>query len=72
LPVEREIDKKLGLSGGQAVQKFGIAKYNEECKGIAMRYAAEWRGTITRLGRWVDFENNYKVFHFPYYYQFAS
>ena len=56
-----EIDKKLGMSGLQAVQEIGIEKYNEECRSIVMRYATEWRETIERLGRWIDFDNDYKV-----------
>lgn len=61
LPIEYEIDKKLGISGKDAVLKMGIDKYNEECRAIVMRFAAEWRQTIDRLGRWVDFDNDYKV-----------
>ena len=61
VPVEYEIDKKLGMSGLEAVEKLGIAKYNEECRAIVMRFAEEWRQTIERLGRWIDFDNDYKV-----------
>lgn len=61
VPIEYEIDKKLGMSGLQAVQEIGIEKYNEECRAIVMRYSTEWRQTIERLGRWIDFDNDYKV-----------
>ncbi|KAF7558374.1 hypothetical protein G7046_g5780 [Stylonectria norvegica] len=61
LPIEHEIDKKLGISGKAAVMELGIAKYNEECRSIVMRYASEWRVTIERLGRWIDFDNDYKT-----------
>ncbi|OJJ49983.1 hypothetical protein ASPZODRAFT_1081354 [Penicilliopsis zonata CBS 506.65] len=61
VPIEYEIDKKLGMSGLQAVEKFGIEKYNEECRAIVMRFASEWRQTIERLGRWIDFDNDYKT-----------
>lgn len=61
VPIEYEIDKKLGMSGLEAVHKLGIQKYNEECRSIVMRYASEWRETIDRLGRWIDFDNDYKV-----------
>ena len=60
LPIEYEIDKKLGLSGKDAVAKLGIEHYNSECRAIVMRFSAEWRQTIDRLGRWIDFENDYK------------
>src|SRR5690348_12392888 len=49
VPIEFEIDKSLGLSGRDAVEKLGIEKYNEECRAIVMRYASEWRKTIGRL-----------------------
>jgi isoleucyl-tRNA synthetase len=61
VPIEYEIDKKLGMSGLEAVEKLGIEKYNEECRAIVMRFAGEWRQTIERLGRWIDFDNDYKV-----------
>ncbi|CAK7223694.1 hypothetical protein SCUCBS95973_005266 [Sporothrix curviconia] len=60
VPIEYEIDKKHGMSAQDAVKKMGITKYNEECKAIVMRYSAEWRSTIERLGRWIDFDNDYK------------
>ncbi|PKI82307.1 Ils1p [Malassezia vespertilionis] len=61
LPVEYEIDKKLGVSGKQDILDMGIAKYNAECRAIVMRYQAEWRATVERVGRWIDFDNGYKT-----------
>jgi isoleucyl-tRNA synthetase len=61
VPIEYEIDKELGMSGRDAVRELGIAKYNEKCRAIVMRYAGEWRSTIERLGRWIDFDNDYKT-----------
>ena len=61
LPVEHEIDKKLGMSAQDAVKKLGVKGYNDECRGIVDRYVKEWEKTITRIGRWVDFENDYKT-----------
>ncbi|KAI0463397.1 isoleucine--tRNA ligase [Komagataella kurtzmanii] len=63
LPVEHEIDKKLGITGKEDVMAMGIAKYNEECRSIVMRYAHAWKDTIGRLGRWIDFENDYKTLY---------
>lgn len=68
VPVEYEIDKRLGMSGRDAVQQMGIAKYNAECRSIVMRYATEWRDTIKRLGRWIDMDNDYKVIFSSYYF----
>ncbi|XP_063267504.1 isoleucine--tRNA ligase, cytoplasmic [Prinia subflava] len=63
LPVEYEIDKTLGIKGPEDVAKMGIEAYNKECRGIVMRYAKEWEFTVTRLGRWIDFENDYKTLY---------
>jgi isoleucyl-tRNA synthetase len=61
LPIEYEIDKKIGIQSKNDVLKMGIDKYNAECRAIVMRYSTEWRQTIERLGRWIDFDNDYKV-----------
>ncbi len=61
VPIEHEIDKKLGLSTQDAVKKLGIKGYSDECRGIVQKFTNEWEKTITRLGRFVNFENNYKT-----------
>lgn len=61
LPIEHEIDKALGMSASEAVEKLGMKGYNDECRGIVQRYTTQWRKTITRIGRWVDFDNDYKT-----------
>lgn len=61
LPIEQEIDKKFQFKSSQDIEEFGIAKYNEECRKIVLRFATEWEEVITRLGRWCDFENDYKT-----------
>lgn len=45
---------------------MGIAKYNAECRAIVMRYSSEWEKTIKRVGRWIDFKNDYKTMHMSY------
>jgi isoleucyl-tRNA synthetase len=61
LPVENEIEKAKELSGSVEIEKFGIAKFNEECEKIVLRYTSEWKKTVERMGRWVDFSNTYKT-----------
>jgi isoleucyl-tRNA synthetase len=61
LPIEQEIDKKFGMSASDFVAAHGVKKYNDECRGIVDRYVNEWEKTIGRLGRWVDFQNDYKT-----------
>ncbi|KAJ1969386.1 isoleucine--tRNA ligase, partial [Dispira parvispora] len=60
LPVEHEIDKKLNITCKEDVMNLGIDKYNAECRAIVMRYQKEWRATVERIGRWIDFDDGYK------------
>lgn len=61
LPVEYEIDKKLGIKSSDDVLAMGIDKYNAECRSIVMRYSSDWESIIKRMGRWIDFKNDYKT-----------
>jgi len=61
LPIEALIEKELNLNSKTDIEKFGIANFNEACRASVLRYVEEWRQTITRLGRWVDFDNDYKT-----------
>ncbi|MCK5250636.1 MAG: isoleucine--tRNA ligase [Spirochaetaceae bacterium] len=61
LPVEYEIEKDLGISGKSQIEEYGVAKFNERCRSIVLRYTTEWQEIVSRLGRWVDFENDYKT-----------
>ncbi|KAL6259440.1 hypothetical protein P5V15_009361 [Pogonomyrmex californicus] len=63
LPVENEIDKRLNIKGPDDVAKMGIATYNQECRNIVMRYAEEWERIVNRMGRWIDFRNDYKTMY---------
>ncbi len=61
LPVENLIEKELGLNSKHEIENYGIEKFNDACKASVLRYTSEWRSTITRMGRWVDFDNDYKT-----------
>ena len=61
LPIEHEIDKSLGLSAQEAVEKLDRTGYNQACRGIVQRFTSQWEETITRIGRWVDFKHSYKT-----------
>ena len=61
LPVEYEMEKELGISGRSSIEEYGVAKFNEACRSIVLRYTAEWESTVIRMGRWVDFEHDYKT-----------
>ena len=62
LPVEHEIDKSLNIKGKDDVMAMGIDKYNEACRAIVMRYSNEWKSTVERMGRWIDFDTGYRTY----------
>lgn len=62
LPIETMVQKQQGLSGQRAdIEGFGIAAFNAACRSEVLRLDTEWEKIIARLGRWVDFANNYKT-----------
>ena len=61
LPVEYELSQELGLNSKREIEEYGVAAYNEACRGIVLRYTSEWRQFVKRIGRWVDFENGYRT-----------
>ncbi|RHW69477.1 isoleucyl-tRNA synthetase [Trypanosoma brucei equiperdum] len=66
LPIEFEIDKEYGIKSSHDVKKMGIENYNNACRAIVMRFSEEWRKTVTRMGRWIDFDNDYKTMYLSY------
>ena len=66
LPAEMEAEKGLKVSGRQAIQEFGIDKFNAYCRESVLKYAHEWERYVNRQGRWVSFENDYKTMDAPY------
>lgn len=61
LPIEALAQEALGLSGAPAIKEAGIDLFNEKCRSMVLTYVEEWRRTVTRMGRWVDFEHGYKT-----------
>ena len=61
LPIEQQIDKKFGMSANDYVEKNGIKSYCDACREIVLTYTSQWEKTVERMGRWVDFENDYKT-----------
>ena len=59
LPVEIEVEKKLGLNDKSEIEKFGIKKFNEECKKSVFKYENAWVELTRRIGFWLDMDNPY-------------
>ena len=66
LPAELEAEKELGLHGRNAIEAYGIERFNEFCRSSVMRYTEAWVEYVTRQARWVDFQNDYKTMEMPY------
>jgi len=66
LPVEIEVEKELGLEDKQAVEKYGIKKFNDQCKKSVLRYENVWVENTKRIGFWLDMNNPYITFKNEY------
>lgn len=59
LPVEREVEKKLGLSTLAEVESFGAERFNQLCAESVWKYQGEWEKLTERMGYWTDLKNRY-------------
>ena len=59
LPVEIEVEKQLGMSGKQDIEKYGIKEFNEKCKESVFTYESMWRNMTKRMGYLIDMDNPY-------------
>ncbi|MBA3707397.1 MAG: isoleucine--tRNA ligase [Planctomycetes bacterium] len=66
LPIENLAQKEMGLKGAADIRAIGVAAFNEQCRSMVQTYVGEWRKTVTRMGRWVDFDNDYKTMDLPF------
>ncbi|MEX1014498.1 MAG: class I tRNA ligase family protein [Candidatus Paceibacterota bacterium] len=66
LPVELEVEKKLGLKTKKDIEKFGIAKFNKHCKESVWAYKDEWERLTERMGYWLDMEDPYITYKNSY------
>lgn len=66
LPVELEVEKQIGVSGKQDIEKYGVAKFNAECRKSVWKYKEEWEKLSERVGFWLDFAHPYITYENPY------
>ena len=66
LPVELQIEKKLGLQSKKDIETYGIAQFNKECKDSVFTYIKDWESFTDRIGYWVDKEHAYYTFNNDY------
>ena len=66
LPVELEIEKKLGISGKPQIEEYGVEKFVKECKSSVFSYVSQWRDMSEKLAYWVDMDNPYVTYEDEY------
>ena len=59
LPVELEVEKKLGFSGKAQIEEYGVDRFNARCRESVFGYLKEWEAMTERIGFWVDLDNAY-------------
>ncbi len=59
LPVEIEVEKKLGLKHKGEIEQYGVAKFNAECRKSVFEYKDMWEDLTWRMGYWIDMEHPY-------------
>ncbi len=62
LPVELEVEKKLGLKNKRDIERYGIEAFNAECKRSVLEYEREWERFTERIAFWVDLDDAYYTF----------
>ncbi len=66
LPVERSVEKKLGIQGRTAIEEHGLEPFNHECRKSVWSCKGEWDQFTERLGYWVDLDDPYITYDSNY------
>jgi len=66
LPVEIEVERRLGFTSKSQIEEYGIAEFNELCRRSAFEYIQEWERLTDRIAFWVDLETAYVTYHNEY------
>jgi len=66
LPVEIEVEKKLGITKDDIGRKISIEDYNKECRSEVMKFKTQWDDLTVNMGFWLDLDNPYITFENKY------
>ncbi|MCC7004383.1 class I tRNA ligase family protein [Candidatus Nomurabacteria bacterium] len=61
LPIENIVESDLKIAGKKQIEEYGVGKFNEYARSKVLTYVDEWKKTVDRMGRWVDFDGSYKT-----------
>ena len=59
LPVELEIERELGFTSKEDIERYGVAEFNAKCRESVLRYIDEWNELTERIGFWIDTDEAY-------------
>lgn len=62
LPVELEVEKKLGLNGKEQIEEYGMEPFIKECKESVWKYKGMWEDFSSTVGFWADMEHPYVTY----------
>ena len=63
LPVELEVEKKLGLNGKEQIEEYGMEPFIKECKESVWKYKGMWEDFSGTVGFWADMDDPYVTYH---------
>src|SRR3989338_5067090 len=66
LPIEVKVEQEIGIKNKNEIEKYGIGKFIEKCKGFATKYIGVMSGQFKSIGVWMDFENPYITYKDEY------
>jgi len=66
LPVELEVEKKLGLDGKEQIESYGLAPFIAQCKESVWKYKGMWEDFSKIVGFWADMDDPYVTYHDDY------
>ncbi|WP_163579207.1 isoleucine--tRNA ligase [Gracilibacillus saliphilus] len=66
LPVELGVEKKIGVSGKQEIEEYGVEKFIDECKKSVFDYEKQWRKFTEAIGYWIDMDDPYVTLNNDY------
>jgi isoleucyl-tRNA synthetase len=62
LPVELEVEKRLGMRGKEDIEKIGVAEFNRLCRESVFTYREDWEKLSERMAYWLDYEHPYVTY----------
>ena len=66
LPVELEVEKKLGLDGKEQIEEYGMEPFIKQCKESVWKYKGMWEDFSSTVGFWADMEHPYVTYYDDY------